>query len=191
VFAIVGLGNPGSEYEGTRHNVGFSVVDAIAHKEEIDFRNGYGNYVEGSKRIQDVDLLLVKPMTFMNNSGETVRDIALRYELELRNILVIVDDFQIPFGTLRLRRAGSDGGHNGLYSIIYRLQSHQFPRLRCGIGTTSMPEKSEMSDFVLSKFERNERTVLIEMIEQARDAALAAATQGIDTAIEWCNRKRI
>ena len=189
MFVIVGLGNPGSEYEETRHNVGFSVVDAIAHKESIDVREGSGNYLEGFKQIQGADVLIVKPLTFMNNSGDAVRDVVLHYGLELGNVLVVVDDFQIPLGTLRLRRAGSDGGHNGLYSIIYHMQSDEFPRLRCGIGSDSMPKKHEMAQFVLSTFEHNERTAVINMIEQARDAALVTATEGIETAIQRCNRK--
>ena len=191
MFVIVGLGNPGAEYEGTRHNVGFTVVDAIVDKEKIDLRKRPGNYLEGSKRIDGVDVHIIKPLTFMNNSGEAVRDIVARYDMDLRNMLVIVDDFQIPLGTLRLRRVGSDGGHNGLYSIIYNLQSNEFPRLRCGIGTTPMPKKSEMATFVLSAFEHNERTAVVDMIEQARNIALTTATQGIETAIQRCSGKRI
>ena len=192
MFVIVGLGNPGSEYDGTRHNLGFAVVDTLAEKEHIYFRDGRGEYLEGSKRISGIEILLIKPCTFMNNSGDAVRDVVARHEVEPHNVLVIADDFQIPLGTLRLRRSGSDGGHNGLYSIIYHLQSDEFPRLRCGIGSESMPKnKNEMARFVLSPFDTNERTVVKNMADRASDAALITATEGIETAIRRFNRKKI
>ena len=192
--ALVGLGNPGLEYEGTRHNIGFAVVDALSLllkvRLKVRLRDGGGNYRSGEGLIGEERVLLVKPLTYMNNSGEAVGAIVSTYGLRLQDLLVIVDDFHLPLGSLRLRRGGSDGGHNGLSSIIYELQSDNFPRLRCGIGSESMPaEKSEMAGFVLSPFEKQELEAVGELTVRARDAAVAAVTGGLEEAIGRFNRK--
>ncbi|MBI1805146.1 MAG: aminoacyl-tRNA hydrolase [Ignavibacteriae bacterium] len=181
---IIGLGNPGSEYDGTRHNIGFRVIDAVAEALNIDLHSGPGEYMVGSKSLRTQDLVLVKPLTYMNNSGIATHEIVAQYNLLLRQILVVVDDFHLPLGTLRLRIKGSDGGHNGLYSIIYHLQSEDFPRMRCGIGGETMPgNKKEMARYVLTPFEKGERDVVQKMIERARDAVLVAATESIKAAV--------
>jgi PTH1 family peptidyl-tRNA hydrolase len=186
----VGLGNPGSEYEGTRHNIGFAVVDALAALLRIPLRAQRGNYRAGAGSAGGRSVLLVQPMTYMNNSGEAVREIVATHGLEVRNLLVIVDDFHIPLGVLRIRAGGSDGGHNGLYSIGLHLQSEEFPRLRCGIGSAEMPvNKKEMARFVLSPFASGELETVRGLIERARDAAVAAVTEGLEAAIAGFNGK--
>lgn len=191
MHALVGLGNPGSEYEGTRHNLGFAVLDALSGLLKVRLRPGPGNYRSCSGLIGRETVLLVQPMTYMNNSGEAVQAVVESYRLELRDLLVIVDDFQLPLGALRLRLKGSDGGHNGLYSIIYHLRSHEFPRLRCGIAGDSMPaDKREMARFVLSPFERHERDAVRDLTVRARDAAVVAVTDGLEAAVNRFNRKQ-
>ena len=165
MHAIIGLGNPGSEYDGTRHNIGFTVVDKLAKKFDADFHAGRGEFVSTSFRVKGEQVLLVKPLTYMNNSGVAVKEILEQHHLLLEELLVVVDDFQLPLGTLRLRTKGSDGGHNGLASIIYQLESDEFPRLRCGIQSEAMPKnKNMMADFVLSPFEEKEQDKVKKMI---------------------------
>ena len=192
MFVIVGLGNPGSEYEGTRHNIGFAVVDALADKMNVDFHPGRGEYRIGWSGSGEQKIALVKPLTYMNNSGVAVREIVEWYKIALNDVLVISDDFQLQLGTLRIRLKGSDGGHNGLYSIIYQLQSNEFPRMRCGIASELMPKnKKEMANFVLSPFEKKEYEPVRELINRAQEAAIAAATDGIETAMNRFNTIKI
>ncbi len=187
MIAIFGLGNPGREYEMTRHNVGFMVVDALAEKIGFSFKPGRGDYLIGSGRHAGKEILLVKPLTYMNNSGVAVKDVVERYKIELRDILVICDDLNLPLGVIRIRQKGSDGGHNGLYSIIYHLKSIEFPRLRCGIG--NLEKMKNMVDFVLSKFDGDEIEILNEMIAKAVDATLCFISDGILVAMNRFNRK--
>jgi len=188
VQIIVGLGNPGLEYSHTRHNIGFMVVDAVAAKLGIKLSEGEGEYIIGTKRVYNDSVALVKPLTYMNNSGIAVKEIVEKSNIGLNNLLVILDDFNTPLGTIRIRTKGSSGGHNGLYSIIYHLQSDEFPRLRCGIASESMPvSRNELSDFVLSPFSENERDVVETIIIGARDVVMVAVNEGIQTAIRRCN----
>jgi peptidyl-tRNA hydrolase, PTH1 family len=187
---VVGLGNPGTRYEGTRHNVGFEVADALAETCRSDFQAGKGDYVLARTRWADVPVVIVKPMTYMNDSGDAVRDALEHLAVPPERCLVVCDDFQLPLGTLRLRERGSDGGHNGLYSIIYQLQSEEFPRLRCGIASAHMPsDKSEMAAFVLSPFEPDEQAMVRVMIERARDACTSVLTRGIVPAMNEFNSR--
>lgn len=187
MIAIFGLGNPGREYEMTRHNVGFMVLDAIARKIGIDFKPGAGDYLIGPGRYSGREILLVKPLTYMNNSGIAVKDVVERFKVELRDVFVICDDLNLPLGIIRIRQKGSDGGHNGLYSIIYHLRTIEFPRLRCGIGN---PEKmKDMVEFVLSRFEDDEIEILNEMIVRAVDATLCFVSDGILVAMNRFNRR--
>jgi len=157
VRVIVGLGNPGSEYHRTRHNIGFDIVDAIAERVGIAFDAGRGEYSIARQRKGDSTFALVKPLTYMNNSGIAVKEVLDQFMLEPESLLVIADDFHLPLGSFRIRQRGSSGGHNGLYSIIYHLQSEEFPRLRIGIAGLTLPaDKSRMADFVLSPFEPSE-----------------------------------
>ncbi len=186
---IVGLGNPGSEYENTRHNVGFSVLDELVRSLEVSWIEGKGNYLLSRSRYCDKEISLVKPLTYMNNSGLAVADLVERYQAALQDILIICDDYNLPLGRMRIRPKGSDGGHNGLYSIIYQLRTEEFPRLRCGIASENMPGgKEAMSDYVLSGFEADERPVMRRMIPRAAEAALFCAAEGIDRAMSRYNK---
>jgi PTH1 family peptidyl-tRNA hydrolase len=190
MFFFIGLGNPGSQYDGTRHNVGFDVVESLAHLLKTRFSPGKGEYVEAFGTTQGIEIGLVKPLTYMNNSGSAVMEIQERYSVATDSIFVICDDFWLPLGSLRLRTSGSDGGHNGLYSIIYHLQSDSFPRLRCGIASESIPgNKSLMADFVLDQFTNSERPVVDEMIQRAAKACLVSATDGIVKSMNLFNAR--
>lgn len=192
MYFIVGLGNPGSEYEGTRHNIGFKVVDALTERLGVKLFPGRGEYLISFTTYQGKKVGLVKPTTYMNNSGIAVLDIIERFKTAPENILVICDDFQLPLGTIRLRQRGSDGGHNGLYSIIYQIQAQNFPRLRCGIAGTSLPRnKTDRAHYVLSEFEPAEISIVNEMILKARGAALTFVSEGIASAMNKYNPKTI
>ncbi|GJQ20205.1 MAG: peptidyl-tRNA hydrolase [Bacteroidia bacterium] len=184
----VGLGNPGSEYSGSRHNLGFEVVDRIARQIGVEFRSGKGEYRIARGSFKNRDIGLLKPLTYMNNSGEAVLDIQERYGVPLDELLILCDDFQLPLGRIRLRPGGGDGGHNGLSSVIYHLKSNSFPRLRCGIASPAMPaDKALMAAFVLSPFTPEERPVVDEMIRRASEAALVFAVDGLETAMNRFN----
>lgn len=187
---MIGLGNPGSQYQGTRHNLGFEVVDLISHLLSIPLRLGEGDYLIGFGNTGSQRIGLVKPLTYMNNSGNAVADLQSRFNVPLEKLLVVCDDFQLPLGTLRLRTRGSDGGHNGLYSIIYHLKSDRFPRLRLGIASESMPSsKALLADFVLSPFTPGEQEIARTMVKRAADAVIVAAEHGLVTAMNQFNRK--
>jgi len=184
---IVGLGNPGPVYAGTRHNVGFMVVDVLANRLHLQFRPGRGDFwYAGVARGEEV-MTLVKPVTYMNRSGEAVVDALEQFGFPVSDLVVVVDDFALPLGTLRLRPGGSDGGHNGLASIIYRLQSDQFPRIRCGIRTEVLPPKDQTADFVLSPFALEERSTVEAMIARAADAAQDIQRSGLERAMGLFN----
>lgn len=192
MYAIIGLGNPGSEYDDTRHNLGFRVIDALCRKFELQLAAGKGEYLIGKSSYRGEHTYLVKPLTYMNNSGIAVSDIVRRYRISLQNVLVICDDFQLFLGRLRLRQKGRDGGHNGLYSIIYQTGSQNFPRLRCSIATERMPKKkSEMAKFVLSPFESDEEPVVGEMVGSGLNAVLTFLVEGIEAAMNKFNNATV
>lgn len=188
-IAVVGLGNPGTEYGQMRHNVGFQVLDTLSGRWKKGFKPGKGEYYFVRAAIGDREVILVKPLTFMNNSGEAVAEVIDRFSLPFSSLLVVADDFALPLGVLRLRPSGSDGGHNGLSSIIYQLQSDQFPRLRCGIGRAEMPPPSAMADFVLSAFEPEEQASVRSMVGRAADAVTHFVSAGIESAMNVFNRQ--
>lgn len=188
---LTGLGNPGYEYESTRHNVGFRIVDRLSELLNIRLNPGKGEYLFGAGSFKTVEVGLLKPLTFMNNSGEAVLDIRNRYDIPLERFLILCDDFQLPLGQLRLRPSGSDGGHNGLASVIYHLKSNSFPRLRCGIASEHMPaDKALMARFVLDRFERSESQAVSAMIDQAAEAARSFVVDGIDATMNRYNQKQ-
>jgi PTH1 family peptidyl-tRNA hydrolase len=187
---LIGLGNPGNQYDGTRHNLGFAVIDTIAEFLTLPIKAGSGEYLLGTADHNGRKVGLVKPLTYMNNSGEAVIDVVERFNVPLSNILVICDDFQLPLGSIRLRGSGTDGGHNGLYSIIYHLQSDAFARLRLGIsGELMPPRKSVMADYVLSLFEEHEKQTVKEMIARASTASLSFVANGLEKTMNTFNRK--
>jgi len=182
---VFGLGNPGSQYAGTRHNIGWLVLDRLAD------RAGWAGRARNKDaaasvggRYKGLDLVLVKPMTYMNESGIAVRKILARERAPLTEILVVVDDFALPFGKLRFREGGGPGGHNGLRSIIDELGNEQFARLRIGIGE---PNRGFV-DHVLSTFAPDEKLRLDELLDEAADAVEAWAREGVNKAANRHNR---
>jgi len=184
VKVVVGLGNPGSQYAGTRHNVGWLVIDRVAERAGWSGkgrRRDASNVVLG--RYRGLDLTLVKPLTYMNESGLAVRKVLAREHAPLGDLLVVVDDFALPFGKLRFREGGGPGGHNGLGSIITELGTEKFSRLRIGIGD---PGRNAV-DHVLSRFEPDEQQRLDELLDAAADAVEAWAREGTNKAANRFN----
>ena len=187
-YLVVGLGNIGEEYASTRHNMGFMVLDAWAQASNAVFTPGrYGSTAEISYKGRKFTLL--KPSTYMNLSGKAVNYWLQKLKIPQENLLVVVDDFAIPFGTMRLRRRGSDGGHNGLKSIDYSLASDDYARLRIGTGNGGFAEGHQV-DFVLGDLLLEEKRALPELLERAVAAIKCASTEGIDRAMTQYNKVR-
>ncbi len=168
-FLIVGLGNPGKKYELTRHNAGFLFADLLADKNGVSISKIQFKSVTASIELGGHKCLLMKPQTFMNNSGEAVKQAAAFYKIPPENIIVVFDDISLPCGKLRIRRKGSAGGHNGIKSIIYLMNSDNFPRVKLGVGEKPHPDY-ELADWVLSSFKKDEIPALREAAEKACDA---------------------
>lgn len=151
---VFGIGNPGHHYTANRHNVGFLILDYYASKKKIEFSPSKGEYFKASGSIGELKFLLIKPTTYVNKSGTAAKEVFDSHNLEPEDLLVICDDTNLNIGTLRVRLAGGDGGHNGLASIIYNLNSNYFPRIRIGVGQSA--EKGSLADYVLSDFNENE-----------------------------------
>jgi len=179
VTLIVGLGNPGREYRDTRHNVGFMVVDEIATRHTLTMAMAPSQVPDAfiAKKFGADPLLIAKPLTFMNRSGDAVAALTRYYGIEAGDLLVVVDEVALPFGRLRARARGSAGGHNGLKSCIERLGTTEFSRLRLGVGRGDA--RRDLADHVLSKFEADEQPALGEFIARAADAAEMFAAEGI------------
>ncbi len=185
---VVGLGNPGVRYRETRHNVGFLVLDELCARWKCSLREGRGDYFSAVVLRGEQRVILVAPTTFMNNSGTAVKDVLETHGVGLEACLIVADDFALPLGTLRLRKEGSDGGHNGLASVIYHLESEVFPRLRCGIGSPALLPGQETASFVLSTFEEGERETAAAMIRRAADAVESVVQNGIDRTMTVFNK---
>lgn len=184
---VVGLGNPGAEYAGTRHNTGFMVVDELSRRANARLRPGQGDFWYARTGHGENAMLLLKPVTFMNQSGSAVLEALQLFALPVAALVVVVDDLALPLGALRLRPGGSDGGHNGLASVIYHLQADQFARVRCGIRREILPPKHETADFVLSPFDAGELPAVEEMIKRAADAVQEIQRSGMERAMGLCN----
>jgi peptidyl-tRNA hydrolase, PTH1 family len=184
---IVGLGNPGREYRETRHNVGFMVIDELARRYGLSFSMAPSQVPDAyvAKRYGTDPLLVAKPLTFMNRSGDAVAALARYYDVASSDLLVIVDEVALPFGKLRARARGSAGGHNGLKSIVERLGTQEFPRLRLGVGRGD--SRRDLADHVLSTFESGERAELETFIARAADAAEMFAVDGIGKVMNTYN----
>jgi len=184
---IVGLGNPGREYRDTRHNVGFMVADEVARRYSLTFAMAPSQVPDAfvAKKFGVPPLMVAKPLTFMNNSGDVVGALARYYDVPIDDLLVVVDEVALPFGRLRARARGSAGGHNGLKSVIARLGTTEFPRLRLGVGRGDA--RRDLADHVLSMFEADERSALAEFIARAADAAEMFAAEGIDKVMTTYN----
>lgn len=185
MYLIVGLGNPGSRYRNTKHNVGFGAIDYLAEEygvkiNKIKFKSVYGELnVSGEK------VILMKPQTFMNKSGESVREAKEYFKIPTENIIVIQDDIDLAVGALRIRRKGSAGSHNGMKSIIYLLKEDEFPRVKIGIGRQE-PGR-DLADYVLSGFRKEDAQDVEDAIKKAGDASIAIVRDGIDKAMNEFN----
>ena len=181
---VIGLGNPGAEYEDTRHNVGHQVVDALAERLGVSFDHqpnalvGWGNH-------DGAEIRLAVPLTYMNRSGDPVAALQEHYGLALDQLLIVVDDLHLPVGTIRLRPSGSSDGHNGLAHVAQRLGTTEFPRLRIGIGD-EFPD-GRQSDYVLSPFSDDQTPVVRDAIAEAGDAILTVAHEDLETAMNRFN----
>lgn len=160
---IIGIGNPGSRYRFNRHNVGFQFLDYFAEKKSLNFKASKSDYYFAEGGSDNNPFLLVKPSSYVNNSGIPVLSVLEEYKIRLSDLLVIVDDINIPVSTIRVRKSGGDGGHNGLGSIIYHLNSQEFPRLRIGIGNDF--ESGNLPDYVLSDFNEDEFKKLLKTFD--------------------------
>lgn len=186
-YLIVGLGNPGREYRGNRHNVGFMVLDQLAEKLETSFSKLKMNALTTAVRYGNQRLILVKPQTFMNLSGQAVSSFLRFYKLPLENLLVVYDDVDLPFETLRLRPDGGDAGQKGVRSIIQQLGTDEFPRLRVGIDRP--PGRTPVSDYVLQDFSKTEKDTLAFVLDQAVLAALHFVDHGLNSAMTRYNQQ--
>lgn len=172
----MGLGNPGFRYKRTRHNIGFLIIEHLKKTNESSAPVKKRNYTFSKTVFGEQSVILAKPLTYMNRSGEAVVELAQQFKIPPGNLLVIFDDFNLPFGKLRARSKGSDGGHNGLASVIHKLESSDFPRLRVGIGRDNLTDTIK---FVLSKFNKKEKKELPGLIKLAADACLHFVAEGI------------
>ena len=188
MFLIVGLGNPGSSYRKTRHNIGFRVIDALSEMHHIPLNHEKHQAIFGSGYIEGTKVILAQPQTYMNLSGESVREFAGFYKIPPENILVIFDDISLDIGQLRIRKKGSAGGHNGVKSIIAHLDSQDFPRVKVGIG--EKPDYLDLADYVLGNFPNEISDVVNESIKHAAEACTCILTEGIDTAMNRFNGKK-
>ncbi|HIS64907.1 MAG TPA: aminoacyl-tRNA hydrolase [Candidatus Avoscillospira avistercoris] len=187
-YLVVGLGNPGSQYEATRHNVGFRAVDALAKEAGVKIDRAKFQALTAQVTVGGVRVLLMKPQTYMNLSGVAVKQAADFYKVPPERVLVLFDDIDLDVGRLRIRRNGSAGGHNGIKSIISSLGSQEFPRIKIGVGAKPHPDY-DLADWVLSRFTLAEQKLLDPAIEHAAEAVPVIFTQGIERASSQFNRK--
>jgi PTH1 family peptidyl-tRNA hydrolase len=182
---IAGLGNPGDLYRDTRHNVGFRAVDRISAEYDIKVRKLKCKSLYGEGLINGVPVMLAKPQTYMNRSGESIREIVEWFKIPLSNIIIVYDDVDIPLGRIRVRPRGSSGTHNGMKSIIYCLESDEFSRVRIGIGRPS--EGKNLVSHVLGTFRDDERIIINKVIDVAAQAAVSVAVEGVEAAMAKYN----
>ncbi len=187
MYLIVGLGNPGKEYVGTRHNVGFDAIDYLAHKNDVKLNKLKFNAVYGEYSVNGEKTILFKPVTYMNLSGRAVAEIAKFYKIEPEKIIVLYDDVDINFSALRIRPYGSSGTHNGMKSIIFSLNSDKFPRIRIGIGKSKNPHLS-LADYVLQKFDDGERDAINKTIIEGALASEEIIKSGVNIAMSKFNK---
>ena len=188
MYLIAGLGNPSRTYEGTRHNIGFTMIDAIGNKFGIDVTTKKHKALVGRGMIDGMRVILAKPQTYMNLSGESIREITDFYKIEPENIIIIYDDISLDVGQLRIRKKGSAGGHNGVKNIIAHLGTQEFPRIQVGIG--NKPEGWDLADYVLSKYTKAEQEALEEASEGVIGAVKLMLMDDIEAAMNKYNAKK-
>lgn len=187
-WLIVGIGNPGKQYETTRHNVGFQTVDVLSKKLGVPMRSRRFKTVHGNGVYAGNKVILAKPQTYVNLSGEAVRSLSRYYGVDPEHILVVVDDVYLELGSVRIRPSGSAGGHNGLKNIISQLGTDGFPRIR--LGTGPQPEGMDLIEFVLRPMTSGERKIMKNVYEEAAEACLAVIKDGVARAMNLYNGKR-
>lgn len=185
MYIIAGLGNPTKEYEKTRHNVGFDVIDVLADQMNVSlsekkFKGCYAKGMLGGEKV-----ILLKPLTFMNLSGESIRAAADFYKVDPEHIIVIYDDISLDVGQLRIRKKGSAGGHNGIKSIIAHLGTQEFPRIKVGVG--DKPPRMDLADYVLGRFSKEDRVIMEDAFKEAAKAAEMMISDGADAAMNRFN----
>lgn len=185
---IVGLGNPGKEYSGTRHNAGFEVIDKLAYDYNINVNKAKFKGIIGEGNIKNKHIILLKPLTYMNLSGESIKEALNWYKLTYKDIIVIYDDTSLNVGEIRVREKGSAGGHNGMKNIIYLLNTDEFIRVRVGIG--EKPKDWDLADYVLSRFYKDEIPVIIDGFTKASNAVETILENGVQTAMNKFNQKK-
>ena len=188
-FLIVGLGNPGKDYQYTRHNLGFLVVEHLARQNALKFsQSSFTNALTAEGQVAGKKLMLLLPLTYVNNSGAAVRAAVHYKKIALENILVVMDDVNVEFKEMRLRPSGSNGGHNGLSSVIEHMKTKDFGRLRLGVGAPR--QKDMMVDYVLGEFTAQEKKHLKGFIEEAGDCCIAWLSEGMNKAMNQFNRRK-
>lgn len=186
MYIIAGLGNPGSKYENTRHNMGFKAIDAMASEFGIDVNRAKFKGLIGEGRIGSEKVILLKPQTYMNLSGQSVREIMNFYKIPEENLIVIYDDFDLPIGSIRVRKSGGPGTHNGMKSVVQELGSRKFPRVRVGIGSSD----GSTIQFVIGKVGKDEQQILNEAAEAAASAVADIIRIGIENAMNIHNTRK-
>ncbi|NMA85196.1 MAG: aminoacyl-tRNA hydrolase [Epulopiscium sp.] len=188
MYAVVGLGNPGLKYEGTRHNIGFEVVEYLASRQNIEINKGKHKGLIGEGKIHGKKVVLVQPQTYMNLSGRCVQEVAQWYKILPERVIVVYDDISLDLGDLRIRGKGSAGGHNGMKDIIAHLGTQDFPRVRVGIG--EKPPRWDLADYVLQRFSKQELEIVSPTITLASEAIEEIIKDGLHQAMNVYNQKR-
>lgn len=186
MYVIAGLGNPGKTYEKTRHNMGFQALDRIAEKTGISVKRLKHKALIGDGRISGERVLLVKPQTYMNLSGQSLGEILRYYDVPPEHLIVIYDDMDLPTGTIRIRKKGGAGTHNGMKSVLAHVQTENFPRIRIGIGASG---EEDWKDFVLDEISKRDAELLSDALDRAAEAACAILEDGIDIAMNKWNTR--
>ncbi|MCB0748807.1 MAG: aminoacyl-tRNA hydrolase [Ignavibacteriae bacterium] len=185
--AVIGIGNPGRNYIGTRHNVGFYILDSFAHKNKLDFLPTKSDFWKAESVIDTFRFLLIKPTTYVNNSGLVINELIDNFNLTMNDLLVIYDDVNLDTGNIRIRKTGSDGGHNGIKSIIYHLQSDSFPRIRVGVG--KQKDDESLANYVLSKFNKDEINLIDQKIPLLQQLMIEFIANGYEKMLDYFSKE--
>ncbi len=186
MYIIAGLGNPGNKYEGTRHNIGFEIIDYVARTYNININKLGFKSLYGQGMIEGEKVILLKPQTFMNLSGQAVKEICDFYKIPSENFIVVYDDVSLPIGKMRIRPKGSAGGHNGIKNIIYMLNTDVFPRIKVGVGAPAHPEM-DMADHVLGHFSKEDFDILLDSAKKTAQAIPMIMKEGCASAMNKFN----
>ncbi len=185
MILIAGLGNPGTKYTATRHNIGFALIQQLADSLTLQLKAGKGPFLAAKGNYEGQQLILVQPTTFMNNSGKAIQQATRWYKIPAEKCLICYDDLNLKCGTLRMRNSGSAGGHNGIKDIIQKLGTDRFPRLRIGIGNDF--REGEQTRYVLSRFDKNQLPVMEKSLDNATEAVLQFVREGIEVSMNNYN----